>query len=328
VNPLVLASVMALFSVNAFGSFQNPDACKFIRDKIANLPKKGGEVTIRSGIYICETTIVIDRDNVWLHGLGEVTLKLADHSNAPVIVMGDAVTPPRALKNIKVSDLHIDGNRAHQTEECWGGPCDSGDKSFIRNNGITVRALTNSSIENVYVTGARSGGVVTERGCYGLHINNLTVVDSYFDGFAGYQTYGAVLERMTLMRNLASGISLDIDFSKNVVKNSHLENNGDVGIFMRDSRSNRFENLTISQSGNHGVFLSQGEPYDLTTCPNDNEFKNLTVIKAAGAGFRLNSPCINNKLTGTTEFLKNRGGCISEDVQAHLSFEGSVTCRN
>ena len=109
-------------------------------------------------------------------------------------------------------------------------------------------------------------------------------------------------------------------------RDSRLENNGDVGIFMRDSQANRFEKLSIIGSGNHGVFLSRAESE--LSCPNDNTFHDLVVERSLGAAFRLNNACRGNRLTGSTHFLKNRDGCISEDTAAQLEVSGEFVCEN
>ncbi|MEK6773545.1 MAG: right-handed parallel beta-helix repeat-containing protein [Bdellovibrionota bacterium] len=302
------------------------DECTFIRQEISNLPVTGGEVVVPNGTYVCLSPIILDRSNVTLRGQGSVTLRLGNNINTPVIVMGEIATPPIPLHNIQVVDITIDGNRWYQKYECWGGPCDSGGVSVIRNNGITVRGVTNGLIKNVFITGARSGGVVTEKGCYDLEIDHLVVTDSQFDGFAGYETTGARISDLVLKNNLAAGISLDIRFHGNFFKNIEIKDNGDVGIFMRDSNSNIFEDVSISNSGNHGVFLATTE--DQSTCTYNNEFRNLSVIRARGVGFRLNDVCEGNFLSGVASFLQNRDGCISEAVGARLGIQGQVDCKD
>jgi hypothetical protein len=302
------------------------DECRFIREKISSLPSSGGKVVIPQGIYTCLAPIVIDRSNVQIRGQGAVTLRLGNRVNAPVLVMGDAATPPRPLRDIQVVNLKIDGNRWYQTHECWGGPCDGGGTAFIRNNGITVRAVTNGRIQDVYITSARSGGVVTEKGCYDLEIENLTAVDNEFDGFAGYETVGARLTRLNLSHNRAAGISLDIRFHGNFFNDVRMDHNGDVGIFMRDSNANIFENVSISDSGSHGVFLAQAD--GIATCSLGNEFKNLSVLRARGVGFRLNDSCAGNRLTGSATFLQNRDGCISSPDGAQLEISAQVLCKD
>lgn len=325
-QPAWLAALCVLLSGAAAvaGPQTNVDECAFIRDGLARLPAAGGEFVVPAGHYTCAFPIVLDRDHLRLRGSGEVTLKLADNANAPLVIMGEATTPPTPVFGVEVADIKLDGNRAHQQMECWSGPCDSGGRSFVRNNGITVRAVINGRIHNVFITGPRSGGVVTEKGCWNLKIDGLTVTNSYFDGFAGYETEGSDLSNMHFFGNLAAGISLDIRFNANTIRHTRIEDNGDVGIFMRDSNDNIFDDVKISGSGSHGIFLSYVD--DIYTCPTNNEFRDLSAQGSNGAGFRLNSACEKNRLTGEARFRGNRFGCISEATWMKLGIEGRLIC--
>ncbi len=314
-----------LFFLNTQGS-PSKDDCTFIRELIAAIPESGGEVKIPSGTYVCKSPVVLDRSHLRLVGQGDVILKLGKNVNAPVIVMGDIVTPPKPLRGIEVINLKIDGNRLQQKMECWGGPCDSGGTTYIRNNGITVRALTNGKIRDVFITSARSGGLVTEKLCYDLEVENLTAVDNQFDGFAGYETTGAKLNKMDLSNNLAAGISIDIRFHGNIIRNTKIDNNGDVGIFMRYSNSNIFDNVQINHSGNHGIYLAEAE--EPGTCPINNEFLNLNVLNSKGFGFYLNNNCEGNRLAGKANFIRNRDGCIYRGGKAKLKIDGQLICEN
>lgn len=320
-----LCTIFTSFTFAAGNTIFVPDECAFIRTALNNLPEEGGTVTIPAGKYVCHAPIVVDRDNTTLTGEGDVTLVLADHINAPVIVMGQIQTPPENVNNIEVSHIKIDGNRRHQDMECWGGPCDSGGTAYIRNNGISVRGLSNSRILDVFVTGARSGGVVTERHCSGLLIDGLSVTDSFFDGFAGYETTGSLIQNLNLFDNPFAGLSIDIRFQGNTFKNVRATNN-DLGIFMRDSNNNVFENFTIENSRNHGIFLAVVEHPE--TCPTGNEFRNLAITGSGGFGFMLNNACPHNRLTGPTYFAKNRLGCLREDDNVKLEVQGKLTCEN
>jgi hypothetical protein len=130
---------------------------------------------------------------------------------------------------------------------------------------------------------------------------------------------------MTLSRNRAAGISLDLRFNGNFFEDVQIVDTGDVGIFMRDSNSNVFEGVSITNSGNHGVFLASDG--DDTTCPLGNEFKNLSVTHARGVGLRLNDSCSGNILTGTAHFESNRDGCVEEAPGAHIDVEAEVECK-
>jgi hypothetical protein len=116
-----------------------------------------------------------------------------DGANSPVIVVGQTITPPTVTHHhIRIADLTIQGNREGQTEECWGGPCDTGGLTFIRNNGITLRRVSDVQIERVAVEGARSGGLVTEKGCQRITVHNFSSAQNEFDGLAAYETENSI----------------------------------------------------------------------------------------------------------------------------------------
>ena len=320
----VVSSGLVLSSSLPSNIRTNHDDCTFIREQLALLPLEGGTVLIPSGLYTCDAPIILNRDHQILRGQGSVTLRLGDNINTPLIVMGEIATPPRPIHDVQIINLNLDGNRQHQQQECWGGPCDSGNLSNIRNNGITVRGIIDGRIENVFITAPRSGGVVTEKGCQHLIIDGLSVTDSEFDGLAGYETTHSVFTNMNLHHNANAGISIDISFNQNIISHTQILHNRDVGIFMRDSQSNLFDHVTIEDSGNHGIFLASVDRE--STCPINNEFHNLTVTRSQGAGFRLNNACIENRLTGTATFRQNRDACISEGTETHLLIQGDVQC--
>jgi hypothetical protein len=62
----------------------------------------------------------------------------------------------------------------------------------------------------------------------------------------------------TLHDNPDAGISLDLAFDHNCIANAVLTANG-LGIFMRASRDNRFQNIFIRHSHQFGVFIAQTE---------------------------------------------------------------------
>ena len=303
------------------------DECEFIRQELRQLSGNGGEVVIPAGVYTCSSPIVLNKSNTALRGEGDVTLRLANDTNAPLLIMGNIETPPQIIENISVAHLNLDGNKDHQTSEFWGGDCDGGGTSVIRNNGITVRGVTNGNIKDVFIKNARSGGIVTEKICKDLVVDHLTSVDNFFDGFAGYETEGAELSHLVLSHNRAAGISLDIRFNGNHFNDVKIENDGDVGIFMRDSSNNIFEKVAIANVGSHGVFVAQSVENDDSTCPADNNFKDLSVINSKGLGFRLNDPCKGNIISGKSIFEGNQGECVSKAPGANIEIKGKLVCK-
>ena len=319
-------------------AFNGPDQCEFIRQKIAALPATGGTIDIPAGIFECRAMILVKKSHVRIRGAGRslTTLHLADQSPAPVLVIGDDtiiqdaqgdwVTATR-VSDILVSDLTIDGNLLNQDvhNECGSGTCD-GNISAIRNNGITIRGASYVTVRDVTTHDAISGGLVTEKYCDHLHLINFTSYGNHFDGFAGYQTQNSLFENVNLSRNHGAGISIDIDFDNNTFSGGLLSSNGDVGIFARDIHNVVFENLTISNSGNHGAFLADsGQP---NTCPTGNEFHSVTFSGSKGYGLDIASACQGNKVTGNTVFDKNSSGCFYVNPGTTMSVDASVVCKN
>jgi hypothetical protein len=312
-------------------------SCSDIQTAIDNLPSTGGEITIQAGAYTCSTPLIIDKDNVNLIGQGTGTiLRLADGANSPLLVIGQTITPPLLIRqNIRVANLMLDGNRAHQTIECWGGTCDTEGLTAIRNNGITLRKVEDVTIDNVTAKSARSAGLVTEKGCRRLRVKGFTSYDNYYDGLAGYETEESTFTDLYLHDNLAAGISLDINFNNNVLSGGALIANHKLGIFMRYSQNNTFSSFQIRKSGEHGIFLAQVDT-DASKPAISNSFSGMIITdsgtvyddnpnsgQATAAGIRINdTSCLSNILC-SSQMAGNKGGGISEATPGLLQ-----TCGN
>ncbi len=198
----------------------------------------GCEVVLPPGKTFINRPIVLRHDNQTLRGSGPTTiLYLADDANCPVIIMGQPVNHPmQTVRHLRVVDMFIDGNRTHQQRELWH---ESGEGSEIRNNGITVQNVSDSMIENITCTRCRSGGLVTTLGVRRLTVNNFGSFNNEFDGLACYLTTDSVFSNLDLHDNPGAGISLDLAFDHNEIRSAVLASN-DLGIFMRDSRDNKF----------------------------------------------------------------------------------------
>lgn len=282
------------------------------------LPDGGGTVALRPGVYVVSRPISLQKDNQSLRGAGPSTiLRLADNANCPVLVMGTlSNTPARIVRNLRVSDLDVDGNRSNQQFECWAV---AGEGSEIRNNGVTVRGVTDAAVERVRCYRARSGGLVTEKGVRRLTVTDYASWDNQFDGLAAYVTEDSLFTRLMLHDNPGAGLSLDRDFRHNVIADAVLTANG-CGIFMRDSRDNLFQGLAIRDSGEHGVFMSQtalknaaGEwiPTPNTEC-SGNVFTGMMITGSGGAGFLINNDTCVNNLIQAARFARNRMGGLYE----------------
>jgi len=275
-----------------------------IQQALDRLPERGGEVVLPPGNFeICQP-IVLRRGHQILRGSGvETVLHLADSANCPVIIMGEPVNHPKqTVKNLRVSNLFVDGNRLHQQHELWRL---KGEGSQIRNNGIQVQDVSDSTVENVICAHCRSGGLVTTRGVQRLVVKNLNAFDNEFDGLACYETEDSLFTELNLHDNPGAGISLDLAFNHNVISNAVLTGN-DLGIFMRASCYNQFYNVSIRDSRHFGVFMAHSEKQTergwqsapKTECTH-NTFTNLIMVRCGGPAFRVNnSTCTNNIIIG------------------------------
>lgn len=263
---------------------------------------EGGEVVLPEGTFEVSEPIVLRRDHQTLRGSGYKTeLVLADKANCPVVIMGSPVKARQgSTSNIRLADLLIDGNRRNQQAELWKLARDG---SQINNNGISMWDVTDATIDNVATRNCRSGGLVlaqTRR----IIVRDFSAYNNEYDGLACYYTEDCKFSDLSLHDNLAAGMSLDLAFNHNQIACAQLTGN-DLGVFMRDSRGNMFQSLTIDRSHNHGVFIAQtAEPtrsgWKLvpgTECT-DNVFNAPVITNCGGYGFLIaNASCTNNIVT-------------------------------
>jgi hypothetical protein len=283
-----------------------------IQAALDNLPE-GGEVVLGVGRYLIRQPIVLQKSRQALRGCGAGTvLFLADGADCPVVILGaPSANSRKSVKGVRLVDLWIDGNRMNQPKEVWkflpNGP-------GIYNNGVDVRAVDDATVENVVCCHCRSGGMVTSARTRRLTVRDYTAFDNQYDGLACYLTEDSHFSRLNLHDNLAAGISLDLDFNHNVIDDTVLTGN-DLGIFMRQSRNNVFEGLTIKKSRHHGVFMAQ-TVLGKTPCPGSecagNSFDNIQITNCGGKAFLVNdADCTNNVISGE-QFSGNAQGGLAQ----------------
>jgi len=287
-----------------------------IQSALDELPA-GGEVVLSAGKYVIREPIMLRKDGQTLRGCGAATvLYLADGANCPVVILGSLkgyATNP--TKGIRLADLFIDGNRKSQPQEVWRFlPEGLG----VYNNGVDVWGAHDATVEHVVCSHCRSGGLVASTQTRRLTVRDYEAFDNQFDGLACYVTEESHFIRLNLHDNIAAGISLDLDFNHNVVRDAVLTDN-DLGIFMRQSRDNVFEGVTINKSRHHGIFMAEAAVQTATgwrllpgSACTGNTFSNLMVSHCGGKAFRVNDVgCTNNTLCDE-KFLDNAQGGLSE----------------
>jgi parallel beta-helix repeat protein len=227
------------------------------------------------------------------------------------------------VTHVRLANLLIDGNRKNQKLELWRL---AGDGSEFNNNGVQIWDATDATVENVVCCHCRSGGLVAA-GTRRLRVEGFDSYDNQYDGLACYQTKEGHFGGLRLHDNLAAGISLDLAFNHNFITNAVLTGN-DLGIFMRDSRDNSFQNVTISRSRHDGVFMAQtavhtAKGWQVTpgTACIGNDFENLTINDCGGRAFQVNdASCVQNVVSGA-RFQRNLRGGMSQPATHPVSFQ-------
>jgi hypothetical protein len=275
-----------------------------------------GEVVLSAGRYEISHPLMLRHNYETLRGSGPATiLHLANEADCPVVILGPPMDESKTpAKHLLLADLLIDGNRKNQKVELWKF---AGDGSEFNNNGVQIWNSDDVAVEHVTCCRCRSGGLVTAEVRH-LRIRDFDSYDNQFDGLACYQTEQSYFNGLRLHDNLAAGISLDLHFSHNCVSNAILADN-DLGVFMRDSQDNSFQELTISKSHHHGIFMAQSDVPTVKgwqLCPDTqcigNSFQSLIVNGCGGKAFLVNdASCTNNAIEGA-RFLDNLMGGMAQ----------------
>ena len=302
-----------------------PDQFSGIQDAIDSLPSAGGSVFVRSGTYVLSQGIHINRSNITLSGERGTLIQLGNGVNQPVVLIGsDAETPAVSIDNIEVADLEIDGNKDFQTSET------DPQRSWIRNNGIDVRMVNDLWVSGVVVRGARSGGVVVSWNSSRISISDSSFTDNYFDGIALYTSRDIHVSTFMTYSNSAAGLSLDNQLNNVIFSDGQVRNNGDVGIFVRDSSDLMFSNLEIAGNNADGCFMSHqtdgsGNPISGTGV-NRLFFSGCSFLDNNRNGIWLASPTSlssGNAVSGSL-FSGNTDTAIKVDVGGSLDQSGNI----
>ena len=302
-----------------------PDQFSGIQEAIDSLPSAGGSVFVRSGAYVLSHGIHINRSNITLSGEQGTSLNLDNGVNQPVLLIGsDANTPTTPIYNIKVSDLEIDGNKTFQTSET------DPQRPWIRNNGIDVRMVNDLWISGVVVHGARSGGLVVSWNSSRIFISDSTFTDNYFDGIALYTSSNLHVSTFLSFSNGAAGLSLDAELNNVIFSDGQVRNNGDVGIFVRDSSDLMFSNLAISGNNADGCFMSHQTDGSGNPIPGSGVkrlfFSGCSFLDNIRNGIWLASPTSlsNGNVVSGSLFSGNTGTAIKVDAGGSLDQSGNI----
>jgi hypothetical protein len=303
------------------------ESCAALRHHI-DTRQPNEHVVLAPAVYECHEPINPSVDGLTVD-FGGSLVRVADHALRPGIVVGDLHAPvQRRSTGVRVLNVKVDGNRAHQAYECWGGPCDAAlndnPHRQQRVNGITVNGCDDCALINAEVTGARSGGVVVVASRR-LLVDGLLAERSHFDGLAGYWTYDSTFRNVRANNNDYSGFSFDLDFSGNRIERFEASGNRDHGLFLRHARANTFEHGAFSDNGRNGVYLDRAERDRADTCARQTQFQGVTIRGSGLHGAWLNFACEGNAFVASY-LIDNQQGCYGGSNADLISRIGNTAC--
>lgn len=280
----------------------------------------GGTVFVRAqeSCYSLNNMIHIDRSHVSLIGEEGVCLRLADHVNRPVILIGsssETVPPAERIFDVTVRGFLIDGNRQKQDQENAVG------LPNVQNNAIGVRGAERVHLQRLTLSNARSGGLVISQQARKVFVEEVVLSENAFDGLAIDGASEVFVEHFVSEDNDFSGVSVDTGTSRVQIRDGLIQKNGDNGLFIRFASESSFSDLTIVDNCNFGVFASHANPSggeglveidfsDLRIFRNGNAGFSFATSQAEGSfdNFLTNSRIAGNNGTGSDDEIVGTNG--------------------
>lgn len=263
-----------------------PDDYTDVAAAVASLTD-GGTVYVRARdeCYSVATMIHLDRSRLSLIGEEGACLRLADHVNLPVILIGSSsrtVPPEERISDVAVRGFRVDGNRLNQDQEGAAG------LPNVQNNAIGVRGAERVLLDRLILTGARSGGLVISQQASEVFVSGVTLSDNHFDGLAIDGASEVLVDRFVAEDNLMSGLSVDTGSSRVQVRGGLVQRNGHNGLFIRFTRESSFTDLTLVDNCRFGVFASYDDQVPDSGLV-EVTFSGLRIFRNDFAGFFLGS---------------------------------------
>jgi len=354
---VTLKVLTALLAINAHADSATsaatielqPQSCHKINEAVAALPPAGGTVKLAAGDFICDSPIIVSRDNVSIVGAGSTKtfIRASKGKAIPVFIIGTVFNslqpdlkagipyPNYITRNVSLSGVSINGAYLPETPpghlECWDPKTDTSQNCgkdvgyFIRNNSLTVRRTHHVRVSDIQANSSFSGGIVLEKLNLDIIIDGFSATMNAFDGFAGYETNSSLFKNFIVFENRYSGISVDCDFNGNIFEDGIATRNGDNGVFSADVSNNIYRRLKVIKNGNLGFYIdgmrTDGKPVP-GTC-DGNEIHD-TIISGPKFGVQINFPCKGIVINNVT-IEQPKLECLSLFPGLDISITGS-TC--
>lgn len=258
-------------------------------------------VCLAAGEYRLASTLTITRDDVTLRGAGNATvLVLQPGTQAPVLLVGDPdhPAPARTIHNVTIERLKIVGAGGQGSEFATG-------RSYLTNNGVTVRSGRGVIVRELDVSNCRSAGILTEYSSEDVTIENNTVSTATWDGISLNRALRTRVVGNTLHDNVAAGITVE-HMVDSTIENNTMRQNGTHGIYLSDAYRNRIDGNHFVGNKGAGVFL---------TC----SIRSREPLRCWDDSMSQNNTFENNEFIGN-----GYAYMVAPDVQAHCNRPGLV----
>lgn len=218
---------------------------------IDGLPaQRRATLCLQSGHYELAGLLAIRRDGITLRGTGtDTVLQLRDGVQQPLLVIGDYANevPSAPIRNVVVENLHLIGN--HAAHEFMP------EHPYLSNSAVVVRGGHDVDLRQLVVERCRSACLLSERDTQGLAITDSDVSGATWDGVSFNRSSHVTMSGNHVHDNAAAGITTE-HLEDSDIRDNVFEHNGSQGLYLSDSRGNRFVGNHFVGNTRAGVFLT------------------------------------------------------------------------
>jgi parallel beta-helix repeat protein len=297
------------------------DYYQVIQDALNKVAENGGIVYIDNGLYSISKNLLMG-SNTYLRGAGlqKTIIKLQDKAAPWWDATGKNAGMIRAdfVKNVKLSDITFDGNKANQLQDMY---------SSYGRFGIFMEACVNVTYDKVRVQNFQGYGFdphgykPTMTWTDGMTITDCISHNNDWDGFTIDQSMNVIMKNNVATKNGRHGYNI-VSGSKNLILDSnYAENNGfdykgegsGCGIAIQNNFEFGTQHITVS---NNTVYFSDRAGICLNGVEDVIVSNNYVIISKAciQAISVINASLINNTcMTNATYILKPPNGVYTEN---------------
>ncbi|MED5523627.1 MAG: right-handed parallel beta-helix repeat-containing protein [Pseudomonadota bacterium] len=243
---------LALAAPLAQACNQNVAPGQSIQAAIDALPKDNSPQTLclQAGTYNIDGLLHIDRSNITLSGAGDAShIQMRDDVEQPVLVIGDYQhpEPQAAIRNVVIENLKLTGN--HSAKEFMPA------LPYLSNSVVIVRRGEQIVFRNLTLDRCRSACLLTERQSSNVRIEQNRITGAMWDGVSFNSTRFVVMRGNSVSHNVAAAITAE-NLEDSYISNNQLVDNGSHGAYLSNSYRNVFEDNTINNNKQAGIYLT------------------------------------------------------------------------